>query len=131
MTNELKKLKIKCENYENGCHDVVPYDEVETHLLNCPYIKTGCTYAGCRFSGNKLELEKHLPECPLQTISCDKCLLKMTKASEHDHNCIKALSERLAKMESIFEDFKKREEEEDLFKSSTGGIVRFIQPPEY
>lgn len=34
-------------------------------------------------------------------------------------------------MESVFENLAKREEDEDLFKLPSGGIVRFIQPPEY
>lgn len=31
LMNALTQLKIKCENFENGCHAVIPYDEIETH----------------------------------------------------------------------------------------------------
>lgn len=105
---------------------MIPHDEIETHQLNCPFIKSNCKNPGCSTGGTKLQIEEHQKECLYKTIECDKCLLKLQKQQEKEHNCIKALSERLAKMESVFENLAKREEEEDLFKIPAGGIVRFI-----
>jgi|JI10StandDraft_1071094.scaffolds.fasta_scaffold447702_1 hypothetical protein len=34
-------------------------------------------------------------------------------------------------MEKVFKKLQIKEEEEDLFKHSTGAVIRFIQPPEY
>ena len=83
----LNQLKFSCLNKENGCNEIISYNNIEQHDKNCEYINATCPNNQC---GIKLPwnlLKNHIEnECPYTLYECDKCHLKLNRKEYETHN---------------------------------------------
>ena len=83
----LNQLKFSCLNKENGCNEIISYNNIEQHDKNCEYINSICPNNQC---GIKLPwnlLKNHIEnECPYTLYECDKCHLKLNRKEYETHN---------------------------------------------
>ena len=83
----LNQLKFYCLNKENGCNEIISYNNIEQHDKNCEYINATCPNNQC---GIKLPwnlLKNHIEnECPYTLYECDKCHLKLNRKEYETHN---------------------------------------------
>ena len=83
----LNQLKFSCLNKENGCNEIISYNNIEQHDKNCEYINSTCPNNQC---GIKLPwnlLKNHIEnECPYTLYECDKCHLKLNRKEYETHN---------------------------------------------
>ena len=86
---EVKSLKVKCSNRENGCEWVNELRSIEQHQNECEYLSLPCPYKceeedGQVFKVLRKDLDKHIQDCcPKRPFTCPKCqekgeYLKMT-----------------------------------------------------
>ena len=86
LNNECLYQKIKCPN--NGCDKTILKKELNSHLINCDYIKkiikVKCNYCNGEF--NIDNLGKHIKECPELIIECNNgCGEKVKKKDLEEH----------------------------------------------
>ena len=83
----LNQLHFSCLNKENGCNEIISYNNIETHDKNCEYINSICPNNQC---GMKLPwhlLKNHLQnECLYTLFECEKCHLKLNRKELVSHN---------------------------------------------
>ena len=86
----LNQLQFSCLNKENGCKEIISYNNIEQHDKNCEYINSMCPNNQC---GVKLPwnlLKNHIQnECIYTLYECDKCHVKLTRKEleKHDKLC--------------------------------------------
>jgi hypothetical protein len=52
LVRMISELKIKCQNFDSGCREIVCIDEINKHELLCPYKEVFCANSKiCRKSG--------------------------------------------------------------------------------
>jgi hypothetical protein len=60
----LSELDFVCNNAENGCRKIIPYDKVNKHLETCEYAMIQCPAStGCKKNGLRPLMEKHISQC--------------------------------------------------------------------
>ena len=70
---EIKSLKVYCDNKEAGCDWTGEVREIEKHLKECAYQKICCKKCGNR-AILKLNMKTHLSdECPMRDYKCTLC----------------------------------------------------------
>ena len=83
----LNQLHFTCLNKENGCNEIISYNNIEQHDKNCEYINSICPNNQC---GKKLPwylLKNHLQnECLYTLFECEKCHLKLNRKELEPHN---------------------------------------------
>ena len=83
----LNQLHFSCLNKENGCNEIISYNNIEQHDKNCEYINSICPNNQC---GMKLPwhlLKNHLQnECLYTLFECEKCHLKLSRKELETHN---------------------------------------------
>ena len=83
----LNQLQFSCLNKENGCNEIISYNNIEQHDKNCEYINSICPNNQC---GMKLPwhlLKNHLQnECLYTLFECEKCHLKLNRKELVSHN---------------------------------------------
>ena len=69
---EIKSLKVYCDNKEAGCDWTGEVREIEKHLEECGYQKIDCK--DCKRTILKLNMKNHLSdECPMRDYKCTLC----------------------------------------------------------
>ena len=83
----LNQLHFSCLNKENGCNEIISYNNIEQHDKNCEYINSICPNNQC---GMKLPwhlLKNHIQnECLYTLFECEKCHLKLNRKELESHN---------------------------------------------
>ena len=75
---DIKALKVKCDNLDNGCQWVGELRSLEEHEQNCDYALLPCTNE-CRIQNETVtvlrkDLDNHIAkECPRRQYKCPKC----------------------------------------------------------
>ena len=83
----LNQLKFSCINKENGCNEIISYNNIEQHNKNCEYINSFCPNNQCGMKIPWNLLKNHIQnECPYTLYECDKCHLKLTRKEIESHN---------------------------------------------
>ena len=85
----LEQLNFTCLNKENGCNEIIPYNNLEQHDKNCSYINAICPNNQC---GKKIQwnsLKNHLQnECLYTLFECPNCHLKLNRKEYSTHSKI-------------------------------------------
>ena len=69
---EIKSLKVYCDNKEAGCDWTGEVREIEKHLEECGYKEIDCE--DCKGTIPKLNMKTHLSdECPMRDYKCTLC----------------------------------------------------------
>ena len=89
----LNQLKFSCLNKENGCNEIISYNNIEQHDKNCEYINSICPNNQCGVKIPWHLLKNHIQnECLYTLFECDKCHLKLDRKELEAHdklcNCI-------------------------------------------
>lgn len=90
ITSYLSKLNFTCLNKDNGCNEIIPYNNILAHDKECKFFYTKCPNIQC---GTKMKwtlLENHIKnECPFSLFKCPYCdiKLKRNEYKEHIINC--------------------------------------------
>ncbi|CAF2430701.1 unnamed protein product [Rotaria sp. Silwood2] len=91
IVTPLAKLQVTCTYEPNGCREILPYEAVEKHEVECGFQAQRC--AGCHSSFAKKEIEQHKSQCPLIEITCEDCKIVYKKGdasqSHTDMICLK------------------------------------------
>ena len=74
LTECLSELKIRCEFYERGCHEIVTLQGLDRHVELCGYVPATCSNEGCDLEVNKRDLIHHeFVECEHRKLRCHNC----------------------------------------------------------
>jgi len=87
MKNMLGKLRVKCENKEHGCKEIVRLDARADHSANCEFN-------------------------PKRPIRCEQCCLTIPKNELDNHNCIRDLRKQMAIINDQVTELKKYQSEQ-------------------
>ena len=90
LQSYLSSLKIKCQNHELGCPEVINYDAYQKHCESCECRVVQCSSAGCQVRVRSLELRHHVEhECSHVLLECRHCKSKIRKRvlEEHEAQC--------------------------------------------
>ena len=82
----LEQLKFTCLNKENGCKEIISYNNLEQHDKNCNYIKAICPNSQCNTKIQWNLLNNHIQnECLYTLFECQKCHLKLNRKEYSAH----------------------------------------------
>ena len=87
LANMISKIKIKCPNNTNGCPNVVQFNDIFSHLKECPMNEFKCN--GCGLKGKLQEIQIHTNLCELIPEVCKLCSKEFIRArlQEHQQEC--------------------------------------------
>ncbi|CAF1118065.1 unnamed protein product [Didymodactylos carnosus] len=77
----LSKLKIKCYYQQNGCPDILNYEALKQHEINCDYEIKKCR--GCNTNFIKRDIIEHENICGFIKIRCQQCGVTYERHTEH------------------------------------------------
>ena len=85
----LEQLNFTCNNKENGCNEIISYNNLEQHDKNCNYINAICPNNQCGIKIQWNLLNNHLQnECLYTLFECPKCHLKINRKEFMPHTKI-------------------------------------------
>ena len=67
------------------CTWIGRYDELSTHLKQCEFELTVCSYDECEEKIERRDLDMHLQACMHRTINCDHCMVAVKSSRIEDH----------------------------------------------
>lgn len=87
--NILNKIRLFCTYKNQGCVEVINYENYRSHIENCDYILCKCLSPGCEFKDIKKNIMLHLLACPLLYDTCMYCRkgFKKSTLDYHYANC--------------------------------------------
>mmetsp|Transcript_36773 Transcript_36773/g.36399 ORF Transcript_36773/g.36399 Transcript_36773/m.36399 type:complete len:204 (+) Transcript_36773:275-886(+) len=101
---QLNKLRIKCENKDNGCHKVLRYDEIQRHQQECEFSLVHCKNEGCQVSVLRPAIGEHENYCEFEKKICEGCHEVVKKSEQAIHNCFKNINHRMVNLEQMVKD---------------------------
>ena len=85
----LEQLNFTCLNKENGCNEIISYNNLEQHDKNCKYINTTCPNSQCGIKIQWNLLNNHIQnECLYTLFECPKCHIKINRKELSAHKKI-------------------------------------------
>eukprot|EP00735_Rhodelphis_limneticus_P012702 TRINITY_DN6033_c0_g1::TRINITY_DN6033_c0_g1_i1::g.25624::m.25624 TRINITY_DN6033_c0_g1::TRINITY_DN6033_c0_g1_i1::g.25624 ORF type:complete len:227 (+),score=-22.43,sp/Q2KHN1/RN151_HUMAN/34.32/1e-20,zf-TRAF/PF02176.13/42,zf-TRAF/PF02176.13/0.00057,zf-TRAF/PF02176.13/4e-06,zf-TRAF/PF02176.13/2.8e+03,zf-C3HC4/PF00097.20/1.6e-06,zf-C3HC4/PF00097.20/1.3e+04,zf-C3HC4/PF00097.20/1.4e+03,zf-RING_2/PF13639.1/3.6e-06,zf-RING_2/PF13639.1/5e+03,zf-RING_2/PF13639.1/1.5e+04,zf-C3HC4_2/PF13923.1/2.9e-05,zf-C3HC len=87
----IQKLKVKCENYNDGCTQVLTLETYPHHLPKCGFRKVLCDQNGCEESIPYISLKEHRLCCPKSEINCKYCDGSFYREAFRQHSCSETL----------------------------------------
>ena len=121
ITSYLSKLNFSCLNKNNGCNEIIPYNNLITHDKECKYFYTTCPNIQCSKKMKWTLLENHIKnECLFSLFKCPYCdiKLKRNEYKEHVVNCQSVqMSMPIPNKEDPNEEKEKSEKFENLINS--------------
>ena len=88
LTELLEGLKIRCDNENRGCRELIKLEFLRRHVNTCGYSPTRCANVGCTEVMNRNEKERHEREqCDFRKIVCDECGEQVIWKSSRVHPC--------------------------------------------
>ena len=90
ITSYLNTLNFSCLNKENGCNEIISYNNLDKHDKECKYFYTTCPNIQCNKKIKWRLLENHLKnECEYSLLICPHCSkeLNRNEYDEHIKNC--------------------------------------------
>ena len=85
----LEQLKFICLNKENGCNEILSYNNLEQHDKNGNFINSTCPNSQCGLKIQWNLLNNHIQnECLYTLFECPKCHLKINRKELSEHNKI-------------------------------------------
>lgn len=96
LKNIIGKLQIRCDFIDQGCTEIVDYEQLENHTRDCPYGPMTCQIEGCGEIFPKRDKERHESECPYRTVVCSAfsnhgCGMVYKLSEANDHSCVDSL----------------------------------------
>ena len=85
----LNDIKLKCFFVNEGCKEILIYDNFIKHINLCEKGEYKCNTKNCHFTGNLDDMIAHLDKCGLSLIQCEYCLNDFQKINfdEHFNKC--------------------------------------------
>jgi len=121
----LSKLKIFCIFKENGCLEIIDYDQLKIHESLCEYKLNICN--GC----NKLLLQKDMKEhqqnCEELIITCEVCNFKSRSKEFEAHDKMLCIQRRLETMENLMSKMSNRIDKFEIYKENSERIITLLQ----
>ena len=97
LYNFLSKLRLKCRNFENGCHEEIRYDSLTFHEKNCQMVLRECE--GCKKPLLLKDLKNHAEDCEFIEQKCESCGQSFPKKDLREHDLTKCLLVRVRRIE--------------------------------
>lgn len=121
ITSYLSKLNFECLNKANGCNEIIPYNNVETHDKECKFFYTTCPNKQCSKKMKWTLLENHLRnECEFSLFKCPYCDMKI-KRGEYKEHALVCKSVAMS-MPIVNNDDKSIEEKNKIFNDIMGTL---------
>uniref|UniRef100_A0A0G4H0X7 RING-type domain-containing protein n=1 Tax=Chromera velia CCMP2878 TaxID=1169474 RepID=A0A0G4H0X7_9ALVE len=74
IRSSIEQVKWKCLNHESGCKFTGTKKELERHLDNeCEEQETGCPFEGCGERNHRTVISQHKTGCAFRKVPCDHC----------------------------------------------------------
>ena len=85
----LEQLNFTCLNKENGCKEIISYNNIDQHDKNCKYINSICPNNQCGIKIQWNLLNNHIQnECLYTLFECPKCHMKINRKEFVPHTKI-------------------------------------------
>jgi len=92
LRNIIGRLRVRCDFIEEGCTEILDYEQLGNHIRSCPYGPMGCENEGCQTTFPRKDKNKHEAECPFRRMVCSQgCGLEYKLNEAVNHNCMKSL----------------------------------------
>ncbi len=116
VRNMLNSLQIKCQNFANGCTQVVAYEFLRKHEAECGYASAACKYSpnGCPFRALTKDMKAHEEECGYLLTKCKKgCDQNVLRKDFAGHSCVRTIKDMVlesrGKLQHLTEEEKRLE----------------------
>ncbi|CAF1355120.1 unnamed protein product [Adineta steineri] len=93
IIKQLAKLQFACINQSNGCPEIIGYEVLEKHEIECGYKLQQCS--GCHSTVLEKELAKHEDDCESIRLTCSECNITYSRCDASSHTEITCLREQL------------------------------------
>ena len=90
ITSYLNTLNFSCLNKDNGCNEIISYNNLDKHDKECKYFFITCPNIQCSKKMKWRLLENHLRnECEYSLLKCPHCSQELYRNEYDDHikNC--------------------------------------------
>jgi hypothetical protein len=132
LHEHLKNLTIKCENHDEGCDEMVKYEDIEKHQSQCEHSTVHCQHGGCDKVSNRGEMNQHDRKCDFKRSMCDSCHETILVNASTDHNCSTVLNAKIKSLEAIVKEFITKMEDapsdDDDHDEDQAQVAAFITP---
>ena len=87
--NLLNEIKLRCFNYNDGCEEILGYENFYRHANSCDLRTFPCGNKYCHFQSTKEKVNEHKGICDLEIKICEYCKdeILSIKFSEHQQIC--------------------------------------------
>ncbi|CAF3834914.1 unnamed protein product [Rotaria sordida] len=111
IVQQLSRLHIKCANSPHGCNEIISYDNLEKHELECEYKPRECR--GCHATILKMNSVEHENTCDEIELTCPECnMIYKRGAAATIHTEIICLKEQLRQLRHDFENNKQQTDQQ-------------------
>jgi len=86
LLSQLERLKVRCNNFDRGCHEQIAWKDHFQHQFDCSYATVKCPMFECNDEFLQKDYAEHAKVCEFRIIDCPQCGFRMLKA-DGDHNC--------------------------------------------
>lgn len=96
LRNIIAKLRIRCDFIEEGCTEIIDYEQLGSHLRSCAYGPMTCENEGCQVTFPRKNKCQHEAECPFRRVVCSAfsnhgCGMEYKLSEAANHNCVESL----------------------------------------
>ncbi|CAF3953833.1 unnamed protein product [Rotaria magnacalcarata] len=108
IVQQLSRLQFKCQNSLQGCDQILAYESIEAHELECGYKQTQCQ--GCHEAVLRKNHIDHENTCPQIELKCSECNITYKRGDGPAvHTEIICLKEQLRQLRLEFQAHTKHE----------------------
>ena len=88
LCHDIVKGKVYCTSKESGCQWVDTLENLERHMLECPFLEVECQNS-CGTIIQRRMIEEHEAVCERYPVKCDQCgnLYERRDKSDHINTC--------------------------------------------
>ncbi|CAF1017321.1 unnamed protein product [Adineta steineri] len=109
VIKQLAKLQFACINQPNGCPEIIGYEALDKHEIECGYKLQQCS--GCHSPLLKKELAKHQNNCGSIRLTCSECNVSYFRRDASSHTENTCLREQLRQFRQDSATYKQQQEE--------------------
>ena len=74
ITGLVSEMKIKCDNVERGCPEIIKFNALKDHVKDCGFVPVKCSNDGCELIVNRKDQPHHeRNDCSFRKEKCEVC----------------------------------------------------------
>lgn len=80
VEKQLQDMQFICNNQSLGCQQILSYQQVQSHDVECGFAPTKCeAFSKCKTKCIRKDIDKHQAVCPNVQVPCIYCRVKVER----------------------------------------------------